>query len=205
MFGKEKKRRKEDPKPRDQPKQPWKSNPNPTRAQFPLSSLPGLRPTSSRCGSPVLSPARGPAAQPHQPNLVRPFSFSWPSSGPHPHPSSSAAQRPGASASPAPRSPSARARTVRMTERAHPSAPFAHRNVARLLTAWPHTAGPSPSSARASAHATEPRCPWTQAAPRACSPARPLARTPSLTLRPHGANLPSPMRYVATTGRTFRP
>ena len=39
---------------------------------------------------------------------------------------------------------------------------------------------------------------------RACSPARPLARAPSLTLRPHGANLPSPTRYTATTGRDFR-
>ena len=50
--------------------------------------------------SPVHSPARGPAAQPHQPNPVRPFSFSWPSSGPHPHPSSSASVLPHRSVQP---------------------------------------------------------------------------------------------------------
>jgi hypothetical protein len=152
-------------------------------------------PLSQACGPPQPAAAAGPAFSP----------FLGPAAAHTRTPNSSAAQRPRASASPAPRSASARARTVRMTERAHPSAPFDHRNVARLLTAWPHTAGSSPSSACASAHATEPRCPWTQAAPRACSPARPLARAPSLTLRPHGANLPSPTRYAATTGRTFRP
>ena len=168
-------------------------------------------PLSQACGPPHPAAAAQSSAQHvvQQPNPTNPtqsglFPFLGPAAAHTRTPNSSAAQRPRASASPAPRSPSARARTVRMTERAHPSAPFAHRNVARLLTAWPHTAGPSPSSARASAHATETRCPWSQAAPRACSPARPLARAPSLTLRPHGANLPSPTRYTATTGRDFR-